>query len=183
LTVANILVLSTVLVLVHNSFVWTRAPWLDCEKGLDHCTHTTYRHNATKLFTKQMNRNEYNNRQDLFSKKAKKPKSSTASEAQRIQKSLLKTQHLLKNELNRVSTITNAIEEDGDILQQTMDHHKSLNTKNAHQALTALQRAQAHEQRVLNASVFVFGIVVLHIVWSRVLIKFDFVSIVLDWIV
>ena len=130
-----------------------------------------------------MNRNEYSNRQDLFSKKAKKPKSSTASEAQRIQKSLLKTQHLLKNELNRVSNITNAIEEDGDILQQTMDHHKSLNTKNAHHALTALQRAQAHEQRVLNASVFVFGIVVFHIVWSRVLIKFDFVSVVLDLIV
>ena len=131
-----------------------------------------------------MNRNEYKNRQALFSRKTKKTKSSsTASEAQRIQKSLLKTQNLLKNELNRVSNISTAIDEDGDILQQTMDHHKSLNTKNAQQALTALKRAQAHEQRVLNASIFVFGTVVFYIMWSRVLIKFDFISVVLDWVV
>ena len=129
-----------------------------------------------------MNRHEHKNRQDLFSKKTK-PKSSTASEAQKIQKSLLKTQHLLKNELNRVSNITNAIEEDGDILQQTMDHHKSLNTKNAQHALTALQRAQAHEQRVLNASILVFVAVVFYIMWSRVLVKFDLISVVLDQIV
>ena len=130
-----------------------------------------------------MNHHENRNRQDLFSRKTKKSTSSTASEAQKIQKSLLKTQHLLKNELNRVSNITNVIEEDGNILQQTMDHHKSLNTKNAQQALTALQRAQKHEQRVLNASIFVFGTVVFYIMWSRVLIKFDFISVVLDWIV
>mmetsp|Transcript_25772 Transcript_25772/g.60694 ORF Transcript_25772/g.60694 Transcript_25772/m.60694 type:complete len:131 (-) Transcript_25772:617-1009(-) len=130
-----------------------------------------------------MNRNEFRNRQDLFSRKAKKPKSSTALEAQRIQKSLLKTQHLLKNELNRVSKISSAIDEDAEILQQTMDHHKSLNTKNAQQALTALQRAQAHEQRVLNASIFVFGTVVFYVMWSRVLIKFDFLSVILDRIV
>ena len=130
-----------------------------------------------------MNRHEYQNRQDLFSSKKTKPKNSTASEAQKIQKSLQKTKNLLQNELNRVSNITNAIEEDGNILQQTMDHHKSLNTKNAQQALTALQRAQAHEQRVLNASIGVFVSVVFYILWSRVLIKFDVISIILDWIV
>lgn len=129
-----------------------------------------------------MNRHEYKNRQDLFSKKTK-PKSSTASEAQKIQKSLLKTQHLLKNELNRVSNITTAIEEDGKVLEQTMDHHKSLNTKNAQRALNALQRAQAHEKRVLNASILLFVIVVLYIMWSRVLIKFDLISVVLDRII
>ena len=129
-----------------------------------------------------MNRHEFKNRQDLFSKKSK-PKSSTASEAQKIQKSLLKTQHLLKNELNRVSNITTAIEEDGNILQQTMDTQKSLNTKNAQRALTALQRAQAHEKIALNASILVFVAVVLYIMWSRVLYKFDLISVVLDWIV
>jgi len=129
-----------------------------------------------------MNRHEYRNRQDLFSKKTK-PKSSTASEAQKIRKSLLKTQHLLANELNRVSTITNAIEEDGNILKETMDHHKSLSTKNAQHALTALQRAQANEQRLLNASIVVFLTVVTYSMWSRVLIKFDLISIVLEWLV
>ena len=129
-----------------------------------------------------MNRHEHRNRQDLFSKKTK-PKSSTASEAQRIQKSLLKTQNLLKNELNRVSNITSAIEEDGKILQETTDQHKSLNTKNAQHALAALQRAQAHEQRVLNASIVVFMTVVFYIMWSRVLVKFDLLSVALDWVV
>lgn len=132
--------------------------------------------------TRKMNRHENRNRQDLFKKKTKQ-KSSTASEAKKIQKSLLKTQHLLKNELNRVSNITNAIEEDGIILQQSMDHHKSLNTKNAQQALTALQRAQAHEQRILNTSIFVFVTVVFYIMWSRVLIKFDLIAVVLDRII
>mmetsp|Transcript_27292 Transcript_27292/g.58398 ORF Transcript_27292/g.58398 Transcript_27292/m.58398 type:complete len:131 (+) Transcript_27292:125-517(+) len=130
-----------------------------------------------------MNRQEHRHRHDLFSKKTKKSKSSTASEAQKIQKSLLKTQHLLKDELNRVSNITNAIEEDGNILQQTMDHHKSLNTKNAQHALTALQRAQAHEQRVLNSSIIVFMTAVFYIMWSRVLVKIDVISVVLDWVV
>lgn len=131
---------------------------------------------------RNMNRNEHRKRQDLFSRKTK-PKSSTASEATKIQKSLSRTRHLLKNELNRVSTITNVIEEDGNILQETMDHHKSLNTKNAQHALTALQRAQAHEERVLNASIFIFFITVLYIIWSRVLAKIDFISVILDLIV
>ena len=95
----------------------------------------------------------------------------------------MKTQDLLKNELHRVSNITNVIEEDGRVLNQTMDHHKSLNTRKAQQALTGLQRAQQHEQRVLNASIFVFCSVVLYVMWSRVLIKFDFISAILDWVV
>jgi len=93
----------------------------------------------------------------------------------------MKTQHLLKNELDRVSNISHAIEEDENVLQQTMDHHKSLNTKQAQKALTSLQRAQQHEQRVLYASISFFFAVVLYVMWSRVLVKFDFVSVLLDW--
>jgi len=107
----------------------------------------------------------------------------TASEAQKIQNSLLKTQHLLKNELHRVSNITNIIEEDGYILQQTMDEHKSLNTKKAEHALTSLERAQQHERRVLNISILIFALTVFYIMWCRVLIKFDFISIILDQLV
>jgi hypothetical protein len=124
---------------------------------------------------------EKRNRQDLFSNRQKKS-STTASEAQKIQKSLMKTQHLLKNELHRVSNISNAIEEDEQVLRQTMETQKSLNTKQAQKALTALQRAQQQEQRVLYASVVFFCAVVFHIMWSRVLIKFDFISVILDWV-
>merc|ERR1711865_646616 len=114
------------------------------------------------------------NRTDLFSShnlrrsEARNRKSSSggsstwASEAQKIQKSLLKTQQLLKNELNRVSNITNVIEEDGNILQQTMDEHKSLNTKKAQKALTSLEGAQQHEQRLIYLSILFFGVTVFY---------------------
>jgi Sec20 len=95
----------------------------------------------------------------------------------------MKTQHLLKNELHRVSHITHAIDEDETMLRQTMDHHQSLNTKQAQKALTALQRAQQQEQRVLTASIVFFILTVLYIMWSRVMIKFDVVSVILDWMV
>ena len=115
------------------------------------------------------------------STKRSKRNNTTASEAQSIQKSLLRTQSLLKNELHRVSQVQSAIDEDGKILSETMDHHKSLNTKNAQKALTSLQRAQQHEQRVLMASMVFFFLVAFNILWSRVLAKFDFISPILSW--
>ena len=150
--------------------------------------------------SKRTNLGEKRNRQDLFSSSSnqtgtsslsssrrKNDKSSsnnnTASEAQKIQKSLLKTKHLLQNELHRVTNITNVIEEDGHILEKTMDEHKSLNTKKAQSALTSLERAQQHEQRVLNGSILIFILTVLYILWCRVLIKLDFISVILDRIV
>lgn len=95
----------------------------------------------------------------------------------------MKTQQLLKNELNRVSHIQSAIDDDEQRLQGAMEHHKRLNTKQAAKQLTALQRAQQQEQRVLTASIVFFGLTVLYIMWSRVLYKFDFISVILDWMV
>ena len=71
----------------------------------------------------------------------------------------MRTQDLLKNEMQRVSHLGNAIEADGNMLQQTMDQHKSLNTKTAQKALTALECAQRQEQRVLMMSVCFFFLV------------------------
>jgi hypothetical protein len=119
-------------------------------------------------------RSERKSRDQLFSQRHKKS-SSTASEAQSIQKSLMRTQHLLKNELQRVSHVQTAIEEDGNVLHQTMDHHKSLNTKNAQKALTSLQRARQSEQRILMASVVFFCVVALYVLWSRVLLRLEFI--------
>ena len=119
-------------------------------------------------------------RENLFSKR-RKASASTASEAQSIQKSLMRTQDLLKSELQRVSHLGNAIEEDGNMLQQTMDQHKSLNTKTAQKALTALERAQREEQRMLMMSVCFFFLVSFYVMWSRVLIKFDVLAILWSW--
>ena len=123
----------------------------------------------------KQNGQELRHRQDIFSKRRKRP-SSTASEAQSIQKSLLRTQQLLTNESQRVNNLTAAIEEDGRKLQETMDHHNSLNTKNANKALEALERAQRQEQRILMASVMFFFLVVSFVLWSRVFIKFSFLG-------
>ena len=79
---------------------------------------------------------------------------------------------LLKNESQRVSALATAIEEDGRRLQDTMDHHKSLDINKAGKALRALERAQQHEQRVLMASVSFFFLVVSHVLYSRIVAKF-----------
>jgi 1,4-dihydroxy-2-naphthoate octaprenyltransferase len=92
----------------------------------------------------------------------------------------MKTQHLLKNELHRVSMIENAIDTDERHLRDAMDHHKSLDTKQAQRQLSALQNAQRQERRVLAASIAFFGLAVLYILWSRVLYRLDFVSVLLD---
>ena len=118
--------------------------------------------------------NERRNRDNLFSQR-RKP-SSTASESQSILRSMLRTQNLLKNELDRMSHLQSTIDQDGVVLQQTMEHHKSLNTKNAQKALTSLQKAQQHEQRVLRLSIAFFFFVTFYVMWSRVLIKFDFIT-------
>lgn len=128
------------------------------------------------------NAQERQHRDDLFSvRQAKKSASTTASEAQSIQRSLMRTQGLLKNELQRVSQLGNVIEEDEHVLRRTMDDHKSLNTRNAQKALTALERAQRQEQQILMMSMSFFFLVVFYVMWSRVLIKFDFISFLWSW--
>lgn len=116
---------------------------------------------------------ERNQRERLFSENKPRKASTTASEAQSIQKSLNRTQDLLKNELHRVNQVAAVIEEDGKVLQQTKDHHDSLSTKKAKKALAALERARREEQRVLLASIIFFCFVCFYVMWSRVLIKFD----------
>lgn len=127
----------------------------------------------TKTTHRRSNRNqrEFSQRKDIFSNRSEK-KSSTASEAQNIQKSLMRTQMLLKNESQRVSSLATAIEEDGKLLQETADHHKSLDINKAGKALKGLERAQQHEQRVLMASVSFFFLVVSHVLYSRIVAKF-----------
>jgi hypothetical protein len=122
------------------------------------------------------NKQDLKQREDIFSNRQETKASSTASEAQSIQKSLMRTQLLLKNESQRVSNLSAAIDEDGKRLQETMDHHKSFNTRNAQKALKGLERAQQQEQRILMASVSFFVFAVFYVMWSRVLAKFGFIG-------
>ena len=105
-----------------------------------------------------------------------KKSSSTISEAQTIQKSLLRTHGLLQNELQRVQHVTDAIEHDQKMLEETMDSHKSLNTKQAQKALNSLQLAQRREQHVLLASMLFFVLTATYILWSRILLRLDVIT-------
>lgn len=100
----------------------------------------------------------------------------TVSEAAAIQESLSRTQKLLQAELSRVAAVQNAIDVDEKMLRKTMDTQKSLNVKGAKRALTELERAKQHEQRILAASIAFFWMVVAYIVWCRIVIRLPFVE-------
>lgn len=100
----------------------------------------------------------------------------TAAEAASIQNSLSRTQHLLSHELNRVSAVSSTIDADGKALEETMKTHQTLSVKKAKHALTALQRAQQREQRVLTASILFFWSVVVYILFVRVVMHIPFVD-------
>ena len=105
--------------------------------------------------------------------------SGTASEAAAIQESLRRTQMLLQNELERVEKVGRAIDSDGKLLEESKTDQQSLNVSKAKSALTALQRAQRREQRVLMLSVAFFWTVVFYVLWCRVLIRIPFLESIL----
>jgi hypothetical protein len=80
----------------------------------------------------------------------------TALEAAGIQQSLSRTQALLQNELERISHVASAIQHDDKLLKETTNLHKTMNITGAKKALTALERAQQREQRILMLSVAFF---------------------------
>ena len=105
--------------------------------------------------------------------KTKKP-SSTADEARSITKSLRRTQALLSQELERVSHVSEAIDEDGMLLQKTKTHQHVMKdtTKGANSALRNLQLQQRKENLVLMTAVFFFYAVALYVLWTRIRIPF-----------
>lgn len=105
----------------------------------------------------------------------------TASEAAAIQQSLTRTQFLLQQELKRVSTVSTVIQQDSSVLKETLSqHYQALNVKKADQALTALQRAQRHEQQVWMAAVLFFVSCVAYVMWCRILIRIPFIDNLLE---
>jgi len=104
----------------------------------------------------------------------KKKKPSTADEARSIEMSLRRTNQLLHQELDRVSSISHAIDQDGRVLGETKSHHKEMkdDIKGAKGALRGLEREKQKERRVLMASVVFFYMVVAYVVWTRIRIPF-----------
>jgi Sec20 len=101
-------------------------------------------------------------------------------EAAGIQRSLERTQLLLKQELERVSHVASTIDQDGKLLDETTTLHQQMNVKGAKKALSSLERAQQRQQRVLRCSLAFFWTVVFYIAWERVLTRLPFVDRVLQ---
>ena len=100
----------------------------------------------------------------------------TANEAASIQKSLNRTEALLKQELARVSHISHSIDDDGKLLESTMNDQKTMDIQKAKQSLTNLQRAQEREQTILRMSIIFFWTVVFYIMWSRIISHLPFIE-------
>lgn len=101
---------------------------------------------------------------------------STMAEATDIQQSLSRTQALLGNELQLVSHMASAIDDDGHRLEETMKEHATMNVSKAQQALKNLQRAQQREERLLLGSIVFFVLVVIYIFWARVILHLPLID-------
>lgn len=100
----------------------------------------------------------------------------TANQASAVQQSLLRTQHLLESELQRVAQVERAIQADEELLKRTLDTHKTLRVAQVRQSLTSLQRAQQRERHVLAAAVSFFWCAIFYVAWCRILIKIPFLE-------
>ena len=99
-----------------------------------------------------------------------KSSSRTADDARAIEKSLRRSQKLLQHELERVSHVSQAIEEDGRVLGATKAHHLEMkdSVKDAKGALRGLQLQQQKERLILLSAVAFYAVVVMYVLWTRI---------------
>ena len=102
------------------------------------------------------------------------PKPSGAQEASSIVESLLRTKSAMKQDLERLSHVTDAIDSDGAMLKDTQESQLGLGglAKGARGALRYLQAQERRETVVLWAAVIFFYLSALYVFWTRVRIPF-----------
>lgn len=112
--------------------------------------------------------------QPMTRKRAAKNGSSTADEARSINASLRRTQVLLQQELERVTNVTEAIDVDGKLLNQTKSHQHNMNdtVRGANAALRNLKLQQRKEFLVLMASILCFYGAAAYVLSTRIVIPF-----------
>jgi ABC-type transporter Mla subunit MlaD len=105
--------------------------------------------------------------------KAAKSKSTT-EEARSITQSLRRTQALLAQELERVSHVTDVIDQDGQLLERTAAHHHQLKStvQDAGSALRTLKYQKRKAAIIWWTSITVYTMVVLYILFARLRIPF-----------
>ena len=122
------------------------------------------RHERNKLFSS--NEKDYH--------KHKKNSSSAAEDAKNITSSLLRTKSLLTQELDRVTSLNQTIDEDNSkLLETSSDHTFLVNVvSGARGALRKLKSQDHRDSVVLFSSAIFFYTVVLYVVWTRIRIPY-----------
>jgi hypothetical protein len=100
--------------------------------------------------------------------------STAAEEARSIADSLQRTKAMMRQELERVSAVSQAIDRDGTLLREAKTEHMGLHSlvKGARRTLGVLKRQDMQEAVVLWGSVVVFYVVALYVLWTRIRIPF-----------
>lgn len=129
------------------------------------------------------------NRKDLLSNqktKEKKSKSSgsksaqahtsatAAQEAQDLTSSLRRTKSMMQQELNRISNVSETIDNDGSMLERTKEDHFGMKggIQGAKGSVARLKLQEKEDSIVFWASVLFFYSVVLYVLWTRIRIPF-----------
>lgn len=94
----------------------------------------------------------------------------SSDESRSASASLMRTRAMMKQELERISHVSNTIDRDGYLLRETTQEHKGLSTvvKGARQTLGVLNRQDMKESIVLWCSICFFYAVVLYVLWTRI---------------
>mmetsp|Transcript_30915 Transcript_30915/g.66933 ORF Transcript_30915/g.66933 Transcript_30915/m.66933 type:complete len:170 (+) Transcript_30915:134-643(+) len=102
------------------------------------------------------------------------PPPTGAQEASNIVESLMRTKSAMKQDLERISHVTDAIDSDGAMLKDTKESHQGLSglAKGAKGALRYLQAQERREDVVLWAAVIFFFLSAAYVFWTRVRIPF-----------
>jgi len=114
---------------------------------------------------------------DSSTRRRRKPKRSdeaTAQEENGVTDSYLRINHMMKQELERVSAVSSAIDSDGSLLREAKEDQKGMTgvVKGARGTLWLLKAQEMRETIVLWCAVVFFYAAALYVLWTRVKIPF-----------
>eukprot|EP00814_Leptocylindrus_danicus_P011170 CAMPEP_0116017850 /NCGR_PEP_ID=MMETSP0321-20121206/8300_1 /TAXON_ID=163516 /ORGANISM="Leptocylindrus danicus var. danicus, Strain B650" /LENGTH=216 /DNA_ID=CAMNT_0003488135 /DNA_START=125 /DNA_END=775 /DNA_ORIENTATION=- len=141
-----------------------------------HTTSSTGRQQQRQRRGRYSSSNKRKQKQDLFQGASANEKLSLtpAQEAHQITTSLLRTKHLMEQNLDRTQETSSALESDAQALKQAREGQSDIvhSTKGAKGALRALKRQDVQERVVLICAVGFYCIVALYVLWTRIRIPF-----------
>jgi hypothetical protein len=143
----------------------------------------TTNNSRTDHLRRRRNQTNKTNRQHLFQSTPKDNHKSSKNdlktnknneESKAINLSLNRTKQMMRSELQRVSDVTSAIQDDGKRIQSIKGEHISMGdgVKGAKYALGWLKLKEKEDVIIFWSSVVFFYIVVLYVMWTRVRIPF-----------